>query len=272
MNKVDVTKMFNTAKSFVTKHSPEILTGVGIAGMITTTVLAVKATPKAMELIEQAERAKHANVHGQYHRIEQEPLTKLEIVKAAWKPYVPAAITGTLATACLIGASATNYKRNAALATAYQVATTTLNDYREQVVESIGEKREKTIREKVAQKQVDEKPVSTNTVIMSGKGDVLFLEPWSGRYFTHDIEAVHRSINRLNYNMQMSGEPYTSMSQLFDELGLPHTINSDSMGWNYYKHGLIEYDLPVAKADDGRPCLKLDYHVLPDYRFDLMDY
>ena len=36
----------------IKKHSPEILTGIGIAGMISATVMAVKATPKALKNIE----------------------------------------------------------------------------------------------------------------------------------------------------------------------------------------------------------------------------
>ena len=53
MSKTDVTKYFKMVKQFAKKRSPEILTGIGIAGMITTTVLAVKATPKAIQLIEE---------------------------------------------------------------------------------------------------------------------------------------------------------------------------------------------------------------------------
>lgn len=51
MKKSNVAKLFNTIKSGMCKRSPEILIGFGIAGMITTTVLAVKATPKALMLI-----------------------------------------------------------------------------------------------------------------------------------------------------------------------------------------------------------------------------
>ena len=54
MDKQKVTQFFKGIQKAVTKKSPEILTGIGIAGMITTTVLAVKATPKALELIENA--------------------------------------------------------------------------------------------------------------------------------------------------------------------------------------------------------------------------
>ena len=56
MNKKDVTKFISVAKATLSKKSPEILTGLGIAGMVTTTVLAVKATPKALELIEDEKR------------------------------------------------------------------------------------------------------------------------------------------------------------------------------------------------------------------------
>ena len=268
MNKLNVTQMFNTAKGFMVKHSPEILTGIGIAGMITTTVLAVKATPKALDLIEEAEREKHADIHGDYHDIGREPLTKLETVKVAWKPYIPAAITGTLSTACLIGASATNYKRNAALATAYQVVSTTLADYKEQVVESIGEKKERTIREKVAQKQVDNQPASKSEIIITGNGEVLFLEPVSMRYFTFDIERMRKIFNDLNYRMVTGGEPYISLSEFYDEIGLSYTANSDNIGWSLYNGGQIEVDYFATKTDDGRPCLKLDYLVAPRYEFD----
>ena len=42
----------NDVKTTLSKHAPEILTGIGIAGMVTTTVLAVRATPKALMLID----------------------------------------------------------------------------------------------------------------------------------------------------------------------------------------------------------------------------
>ena len=58
MNKPNVADLFKSVKMVVSKHSPEILTGIGIAGMITTTILAVKATPKALSLVKQAEEEK----------------------------------------------------------------------------------------------------------------------------------------------------------------------------------------------------------------------
>ena len=253
MNKQDVTKFINVAKTAVSKHSPEILTGIGIAGMITTTVLAVKATPKALLLIDNAKYDKG------------EPLTKVEVVKTAWRPYIPAIATGIASTACLIGASSVSTRRNAALATAYQLSTTALADYKEKVVETIGEKKEQVVRERVAQKQLDEHPVSKTPVLVTNNGKTMCYDVTSGRYFESDIESIKKVINDLNRRMVL-GEMYVSLNDLYIELGLP-TINiGDELGWTV--DTMIEPDFSSQIAEDGRPCVVLEYLVAPRYGFD----
>ena len=49
------------ARNFTIKHSPEILTGLGIMSMISSTALAIKATPKAKQLITEYETLKEEN-------------------------------------------------------------------------------------------------------------------------------------------------------------------------------------------------------------------
>ena len=254
MNKPNLSKMIKTTKMTLSKHSPEILTELGIAGMITTTVLAVKATPKALKLIEDA----------QYEK--EELLTAPEKIKAAWKPYIPAAISGTVSIACLIGAQSVNAKRNAALAAAYKLSETALTEYRDKVVETIGEKREKTVREKVAQERIEKNPVSQSEVIVTEKGNTLFFEPLSGRYFKSDVESVKKVVNELNKRM-IGGEQYISLSEFYSEIGLSHTQISDDIGWRVDRD-IIEIDYPAIKADDGTPCLSLEYLVRPEYDFD----
>lgn len=254
MNKL--TKALKGVQKFTSEHSPEILAGFGIAGMLTVTVLAVSATPKALRLIEKAKEEKGVD-----------ELTKAETVKAAWKPYIPAAITCVLSTGCLIGSVNVSARRNAALATAYQLSSTALSEYKEKVVETIGEKKEKDIREKIAQDKVDRKPVNTSEVIVAGVGGVLFLEPVSMRYFTSDIETIRRVVNNLNYRLTTGMEEYISLSEFYDEIGLSHTATSDDVGWNLGRDGQIEVSLPPATADDGKPCLVLDYRVAPRWDF-----
>ena len=138
MHKPNIKAAYNAVKKSTIKHSPEILTGIGIAGMVTTTVMAVRATPKALRLIDNAEIKKANETNTPY---EEPNLSKTEIIKVTWKCYIPVAITGGLSIACLIGASSVNARRNAALATAYSIAETSLKEYQNKVVETIGEKK-----------------------------------------------------------------------------------------------------------------------------------
>lgn len=257
MNK---TNFINNVKTTIVKHGPGILTGVGIAGMVTATILAVKATPKALDLIAKAEDAKYDNGHG-------EALTKTEIIKVAWKPYIPAIITCSASIACIIGAQSANVKRNATLAAAYKLSETALTEYKEKVIETIGEKKEKTIREKIAQDKVDEASTNGSEIVVIGSGDVLFMEPVCGKQFKSDIETIRKIINDFNYRMTVGQEEYISLSELYDELGLKHTVASDSLGWNLGRDGQIEVDFLATKTEDGKPCLMLDYTVAPRYDY-----
>lgn len=257
MNKQSVSNFFKNAQSLASKHSPEILTGIGIAGMVSSTVLAVKATPKALDLIARAEDEKFDNGHG-------EPLTKLEVVKAAWKPYIPAAITCVSSIACLIGASSVNSRRNAALATAYKFSEAALAEYKDKVIETIGEKKERTVRDKVAEKHVKENPVSKNEVVITQKGETLCYDHHSGRYFKSDIDRIKKA--EIALNKRMITDMYVSLNEFYDELGLQHTPMGDELGWNI-DHGIIDISFSSQIADDDTPCIVIDHNNPPRYGY-----
>ncbi len=132
MGKLNLSNIVKGVRTTMIKHSPEILTGIGIAGMITTTVMAVRATPKAIELIEKEKdrqnrellKKAEENGHDTCNYIER--LKPIDIIKTTWKCYIPAAIIGGLSIACLIGANSVNARRNAALATAYTLSESAL--------------------------------------------------------------------------------------------------------------------------------------------------
>ena len=255
--KLNVSKLCKNAKVMVSKRSPEILTGLGIAGMITTTVLAVKATPKALDLIARAEDKKFDNGHG-------DQLTISEKMKVAWKPYIPAAITGIASISCIIGASSVHAKRNAAIAAAYNLSQTALTEYKEKVVETIGEKKEQAIKDKIAKDKVKKDPVSKSEVIVTGKGNTLCYDAFNSRYFYSDIDQIKRAINELN--RIMLNQMYVSLNDFYDELNLKHSGNGDELGWKL-DDGFIEVDFSSQLSDDGRPCLVIEYMVAPRYDY-----
>jgi hypothetical protein len=254
MNKLDVAKFIKSTQMAIVKHSPEILTGIGVAGMITSTVLAVKATPKALELINEAKKKEHTD-----------DLTPIETVKVTWKCYIPAAVTGAVSVACIIGASSVSLKRNAALATAYKLSETALSEYKEQVIETIGTKKEQTVREKVAQKQIDKNPVSVNEIYITGDGDTLFLDPLSQRHFKSDIERIRKAENVINKQMIHDICGSASLNDFYDEIGLERTDLGDIMGW--HTEHLMDLDIMSGIAPNGKPCLVIGHHNAPIYNF-----
>ena len=138
------------------KHSPEILIGLGIASAITSTVLAVKATPKALLLIKEEEKIKAREYNAKHNELdiaaESLSLSKPEMIKVTWKCYIPAAISGAASIAFLLGSNSVHARRNAAIATAYKLSETALTDYKKEVIETIGEEKAKLIQDKVVEK------------------------------------------------------------------------------------------------------------------------
>ena len=257
MNKPDFVAIVKSVRTAMKRHSPEILTGIGIAGMITTTVMAVRATPKALILIDEREKA--AEFDGS-----DEPLPNAERVKAAWRCYIPAAAVGCASVACLIGASSVNIRRNAALATAYTLSESALKEYQEKVVEAIGDKKERSIRDSVAKDRITNKPVENSEVVITDRGNTLCYDVLSGRYFKTDIDKIRKAANELN--RQMRDEMYISLNEFYYAIGLDGIKVGEDLGWNI-DTGYIELDFSSQLAKDDTPCLVIDYQVAPRYDF-----
>mgnify|MGYP000652342376 FL=1 len=264
--------IFRPIAKQVSKYGPEIAVGVGIAGMITTTILAVKATPKSLRLIEAEKKRRNHEIKEEAKESGKDTvglidrLSILDTVKVAWKPYIPAMISGALSIGCIVGASTVHVKRNAALATAYQLAANTLSDYKEKVIETIGEEREKEVQKKVDAKKVEK--INSTEPSFVRKGKPLCIEPISGRPFEMDLEDVKAAINRLNYRLTGGMEECISLSEWYDEIGLKHTDVSDYMGWNIYSDGLITVTEVPSSTDEGELCWVLEYAVLPHYKYE----
>ena len=241
---MNLSKIATDLRNGIIKHSPEILTGIGLAGMIATTVLAVKATPKAMRLLEEAEKEKG------------EELTVLEKTKTCGKVYIPAIVSGVTSAACIIGASSVNLRRNAALAAAYTLSDTALREYRDSVIKTIGEKKEEIVQDKLAEERVKKEPVTKQEVIVTDKGNTLCFDSISGRYFKSDIDAIKKAQNE--FNRRLLYEMYASLNEFYDEIGLSPTTIGDQLGWNV-DDGLIDIYFSSQIADDGTPCIVLNY-------------
>lgn len=232
----------------VERESPTILTGLGVTGFITTVILAVRATPKAIWLLE---RNEHAGDHI---------LSKTEIAKITWKCYIPTVLVGLGSIGCFVGANSISLRRNAVIASLYSLSEAALKEYQQKVIEVLGKSKEEKVHDALVQDKLDKDPASAKEVIVTGKGETLFYDSWSGRYFKTDMETVRRIQNDLNAK-QLGGEMYVSLNDLYDELGLECVEMGNHIGWSVdYGQVDIRY---TSKIAEGVPCIVMEYKPIP---------
>lgn len=262
MNKKKLPKFMVSAKRYMRQHSPEFLIGIGIAGMTGAAVLAVKGTPKALELIEAKKREEN-----------KDKLTPIETVKVTWKCYVPAVIAGVSSAGCLILANSVHARRHAALATAYKLSESAFTEYREKVIETIGEKKEHNMQEKLDADRIERAAATNNEVLPTHCGRTLCLDPTSGRFFESDIDHIKKAENELNSRMIHDLYGYCTLNEFYDELDIPHTDVGEIIGWNVHKlikirigSGITPEGMPGIPA--GQPCIVVNHDNAPFYEFD----
>jgi len=261
----------------ISQNSPTILTGVAVTGLVTTVILAVRATPKAMALIDeevykQYEESKSEDSFAEWLGVDggaytwkdrTNLLTKKETVKITWKCYIPAAISGTITIACIIGAHSIHSRRTAAIASLYSLTEIALKEYQAKVIETIGSNKELKIRDDISGDHVKKNPVGNAEVIFTGKGETLCYDPMSGRYFKTDIDKVKKAEYKLNRDLR--NEMFITLNEFYDELGLAHIGLGDEMGWNI-DHASIEIRFSAQLDETDSPCLVLNYEVIPRYK------
>lgn len=246
-----MSNIFKTIKPFVVKHEPEILVGIGLSGMLFTTYYTAKATAKAVKIIQENEA-------------DGKVLTNKEKFKLVWKLYLPVlgGIVGS--SACIIGGNRVQNKRAAALAAAYTMSETALQEYRDKTLEIAGAQKEQKIHESISADGVSN-AIGKSEVVITGDGDSLFYEPLSGRFFKTNWNKILKAANELNSNALSGFDGTITLTDWFDKLGLSKTNISDTIGWNTNKgqKGLIDISIDSTITPDDVPCGSIYYNNRP---------
>ena len=281
--KLNINRIMKSTKHFVVKHSPEILTGIGVAGMVSAAVMAVKATPKALYLLDREEEERidvlltddpNMSLEDAHAIAELKPVEKIQ---TAWKAYIPALVTGALSIVCIIGASRVNTKRNAALATAYSLSESALKEYQTKVIEAVGEEKASEITEQVHKELIDKaikddeaayRKASKdwqNKEVIPDSDEVLCYDVCSGRQFKSSKYTLQSAENEINKIMR--DEMYASLNEFYYLIGLKSTSMGDILGWNM-DDGYLNLSLSSNVTEDGKPCLVVDYNIAPRYDYE----
>lgn len=251
MNKLN--HLLNRAQKTIGHNSPVILTAIGVTGAVTTAVLASKASFKASDVLreEQARLDSFEKSH---------PMTNKEKFEKVWTLYIPAVVSGAFTCTAIIFANRIGTRRTAAMATALTISDRAYAEYKEKVIETVGKNKEQKVRDEIAQDRVNSNPVSKQQVIITGGGDVLCYDKYTGRYFMSGVETLKKAQNDLNY--QLMNEGYASLNEFYNKIGLSHVPTGEEVGWCVDK-GLLELQFSTTMSDDERPCIAVDFFVGP---------
>jgi len=234
--------LVKSAQRLAVDNSPAIMTAIAVGGTLTTVFLAGKASFRAAELL--SEESPHLDTRE-----------KAELV---WKLYIPAAGTAVLTVTAIIMSHHISSRRTAAMAAAFTISEKAFVEYKEKVIDKIGDKKEQAVRDEIAQDRLNRNPAGQQLVIVGG-GDVLCYDAYIDRYFNSSMETLRKAQNDINF--QVLNDHYASLSDFYDILGLPHAQVSENVGWNLDKE--LDLKFTTGMSTDNRPCIVISFEVSP---------
>lgn len=246
----------NAVVSFTKRNSSNILVGLGVGGYLTAIVMGCKATPAAEERLKLAKQKK------------QQELTVVEKTKAVAPVYWPTAAIAAASTACIVGSKIIDYRKHAALVAAYELCQENLKDVQKSIVETVGEKKAKAIKDNVAKNKVIENPPKDDNIIFTGYGDSLCYDSVSGRYFKTNYEKIYQA--ELSINKRLLSENYILLNEFYDLIGLPDIEIGSRLGFNGYMFGEgMEISYSSQLTENKIPCMVINYDIVPvEFEFD----
>ena len=290
-------RMYNNSKNVVQKHSPEILAGVGVVGVVASTVMACKATMKLNDILEESKETRdkirevesNPRYEEQYsHEDAKKDLTinytqtGLKIAKL----YAPAVILGSASLGCLLASNDILRKRNAALSAAYMTVDKSFKEYRQRVVDRFGEEVEKEIRYNIKAQEVatlvanedgSEVEVTENVKIMDPNlySDYAKFFDEASPYWQKDPE--------YNFMFLKSQQQYANdllkargrlfLNEVYEMLGIDKTKAGQIVGWvynpenpigdNFVDFGIFDMSKERVRAfvNGYEPNILLDFNV-----------
>lgn len=252
----------NVVTLFASEHRTSLMVGGGIAGMVIAGVTAVKVTPKASMLLEERRCSKH---DAYLENTETNPqLTIKDYIQVTWKYYLPPIALATVSAGAIIFAHKVDRKENAALAAAYAISESRLKEYSEKVFETVGEKKEKEVRNAIDKDRVDNNQPVDGEIISTGQGDTLCMDAWNGRYFYSDIEVLRRAA--VDLSRAVLNDETVTLNDFYDRIDLPQTKNGDFFAWEIGNHHeMIELSFSSQLDFKKRPVLVMDFKFAPTY-------
>ena len=279
----------------VKKHSPEILVAVGVAGVVTSTVMACKATTKASDILE--EHKNQMNAIDQVVKMDRDDYTEEDHKKDTTivytqtaikfvKLYSPSIMIGVLSLRCIIYSHNILTKRNAALAAAYATVDRGFKEYRGRVVERFGKELDHELRYNIKAQEFEKTEVDKKGNEKVVKETVNVADPnlYSdyARFFDDGCNGWSKDpeqnltflkCQQAYANEKLKAKGYLFLNDVYKMLGIPATKAGQIVGWiydeknpigdNFVDFGLYDMNKPVVRdfVNGYERTILLDFNV-----------
>lgn len=185
-----------------------LLTLVGSVGVVATAILAVKATPKALKMIEEASGYVENGVCGK-------PLNKVETFQLCWKCYIPTAIVGAATISCICGANILSKRAQASLMSAYALLERSYQEYTQKVKVLYGHDADANVKKEIMLNQ-DFDTHATSSTEEEDDDNKLFFDFATLQYFRAPMSDVIQKVE-LGDGMEcyIIASPFDNAESLF---------------------------------------------------------
>ena len=255
--KQGVVKGYNKVSFQAAKHSPEILAGIGVVGVVASTVLACKATMKINDVLEDAkdqldkvkEVANDPALADQYNEEDAKKDTTIIYVQKGVeivKIYLPAITVGAVSIGCLLASNNILRKRNAALGAAYATLDKSYKTYRNRVAERFGDEVEKEIRYGIKAEKVEKTVIDEDGNEVTVEEEVKVMDPnlysdyarffdEASPYWQKDPEynLMFLKAQQQYANDLLKARGRLFLNEVYEMLGIDKSKAGQIVGWVY---------------------------------------
>lgn len=291
-------RLIHTAGLQLKKHSPEILMVAGIAGTITSTVMACKSTTKIDGIIDEVKYKKEqidiVMNDDEYDYTEEDKVKDLTIIYTQagvklLKVYAPAIALGVVSIGCIVAGHNILKKRNLALMAAYTVVDKGFKQYRKNVVERFGSDIDKELRFNVKSKEIDKvvkdkkgvEKIEKETVqeidekALSEYSEFARFFDAASRQFEKDPEYNLMFLRKTQEwaNEKLKANGHLFLNEVYDMLDIPRSRTGAIAGWVYDEKNpigdnYVDFGIYTNNEANRRFINGLEYNILLDFNCD----
>lgn len=261
-----IVRTINRSALVVKKHSPEILLGLGVTGVVVAAVMAAKATLKAPAIVEGVKENLKVIEDGEGAPEDKQQAVGLTYVYAGLdfaKLYGPSVGIGVLSIASILSSHGIMKRREVGLIAGYNLLAEGFAAYRKRVVEELGPDVDRNYRLGIYESSTNEKVVNEDGTVTKQKAKVMtvkdkttsgfakFFDEYSTQWQkSAETNLYFLRLQQNHANDMLRARGHVFLNEVYDMLGLPRTKEGSIYGWVMNGDGTTVIDFGIYNIEN----------------------